>query len=574
MMRVLPVVCLLVSGLTMAQEIITRDANVNADVTPDGRLVLDIAGDIWTVPPNGGDAVAITNQRKTASRPRWSPDALRIAYQSNDAGVHSVWIQDLEDGSMHRVSRDDSFDMHPEWHPDAQRIVYTKDETGSGFDLWEVDLPTGLHWRLSDRSGDELEPAWSADGRDLVYVHHDGADWSLILRPHGQPEETLLSTTDRLAAPSWRPDGSLITYLRVGESGTSLDMVILSQPRLLRSYDDREDFVLAPVRWLDRHRMIYTADGRVRQRAFNSWTSRALPIRATISPPPAATVAAVERRELETIDEPVGRLIIHAARLFDGLGEGYLTDRDIVIEGGRIAAVGPHGDHADGIVIDMGDLTVMAGFIDASAELPDDISEQAGPLMLASGVTTLAAEYPDVERLNVYWSGKQVPGPRLLADDGRLGNDDVALADSTTPGIAELLESRQAGWIGAAGYVPRRFAEPPSIEVGRTSVVLASRGNRIEPGLALHAELRALTAAGLKPAQALRAAGVNAAAALGLDPFLGRIAVGGVADQVFIDGDPLARVSEALNVVAVVRNGRFFSVAGLVERSGAPGTVE
>lgn len=574
MMRVLSVACLMAAQFAMAQEVVTRDANLMVDVARDGRVAMDAAGDIWIVPKSGGDAVAVTSQRKTASRPRWSPDARHIAYQSNEGGVHSIWIHEVDGDNSHRVSHDDSFDMHPEWHPDAQRIVYAKDDSGQGFDLWEVDLPTGLHWRLSNRRGDEIEPAWSANGRDLVYVHHDGADWSLILRQHGQPEETLLTTTDRLAGPSWRPDGSLITFLRVGETGTVLDMVILSRPRLLRNFDNREDYVLAPVSWLDRQRIIYSAGGRIRQRAFNSWTSRTLRFRATITAPPAVAVTTVERRELESVDEPVGVLVVHAARLFDGLGEGYLADHDIVIEGGRITAVGPHSDHPSGIVIDMGDLTVMPGFIDARAEFPGDADEAAGPLLLATGVTTLAADHPDLSRLNRRWSGKQLPGPRLLADDGRLDGDLVALADSTTPGVGELLASRQARWIGAAADVPRRFAEPPSIEAGRTSIVAGSRGNRFGPGIALHAELRAMTAAGLQPAQALRAAGVNAAAALGLDPFLGRVSVGGVADLVFVDGDPLVRVEDALNVVAVLRNGRFFSVAGLVERATPQGSVE
>jgi imidazolonepropionase-like amidohydrolase len=93
-------------------------------------------------------------------------------------------------------------------------------------------------------------------------------------------------------------------------------------------------------------------------------------------------------------------------------------------------------------------------------------------------------------------------------------------------------------------------------------------------GIALHAELRALVAAQLKPEQALRAAGVNAAAELGVDPTLGRLATGAVADLVFVDGDPLTDINAALNVVAVVRNGRFFSVAGLIDRAAAPETVE
>jgi imidazolonepropionase-like amidohydrolase len=97
-------------------------------------------------------------------------------------------------------------------------------------------------------------------------------------------------------------------------------------------------------------------------------------------------------------------------------------------------------------------------------------------------------------------------------------------------------------------------------------VVVGSKPNGLAPGLGLHAEFRALQAAGLSGEQALRAAGVNAATALGLGIQVGRIARGSVADLVIVDGDPLADVSDALNVVGVVRNGRFFSTIGLIER--------
>ena len=59
-----------------------------------------------------------------------------------------------------------------------------------------------------------------------------------------------------------------------------------------------------------------------------------------------------------------------------------------------------------------------------------------------------------------------------------------------------------------------------------------------------------------------------------MDPMLGRVATGAVADLVFVDGDPLTDINAALNVVAVVRNGRFFSVAGLIDRVVTPETVE
>ena len=436
-----------------------------------------------------------------------------------------------------------------------------------------MDLSTGLHWRLSSRPGDETEPAWSADGQHLIYIHKAGNTWSLILRRHGEPEEVLVTGSDRLGGPSWRPDGSLVTFWRKSATTTSLDMVILSRPRLVRRYMDGENFVKTPVSWLDKHRMLYTADGVIRQRLFNAWSSRTVAFRASIETIPDAVVER-RRRALPRIGEPEGEIVIHADRLFDGIGGGYQRDRDILIAGGRITAVEAHAKRPGQIVIDLGDLAVLPGFVDVHARLPDTADEKGGPLLLASGVTTLVADHPEAEHLNTVWSGKDLPGPRLLPATDWPVADYVSIADSMTPGLEALKNSRPARLIGFDEPVARRYTEPQTIDTETTTVVLGSRPNGLPAGIALHAELRALVAATLRPGQALRAAGVNAAAVLGVDPTLGRIATGAVADLVFVDGDPLADINAALNIVAVVRNGRFFSVAGLIDRAQNAATVE
>lgn len=566
--------CILSAPATgAANETITRGNNLSVDASTDGRLVMDLAGDIWMVPLGGGEASAVTTELASVQRPRWSPGASSIAYTAIANGKHGIWVHDLTRKTTRHLSEDSYFDVQPAWHPDGERIVYASDRKGTGFDLWEVDLPTDLHWRLSSRVGDETEPAWSADGRDLVYVHRAADQWSLIMRRRGEPEEVLVSGTDRLAGPSWRPDGSLVTYWRENDSGTSLDMVILSQPRLLRRYADGEDYVTAPVSWLDKHRMFYSAGGVIRQRLFNSWSSRTVAFRAVIEAAPATVVERV-RRSLPSVGEPQGSIIIHAARLFDGLGGGYRKDVDIVIDAGRISGVEAHTERSGVIVIDMGDLTVMPGLVDAQAHLPAGADETVGPLLLAAGVTTVVSDHPEAEHLNLVWSGKDMPGPRVLpATDWPVAKFS-GLADSTTPDLDSLLASRQAHLTGFDGVVARRFSEPPPIDHGLTTMVLGSSPNGLPAGISLHAELRALVAARLQPEQALRAAGVNVAAVLGVDPTLGRIATGAVADLVLVDGDPLQNINDAINVVAVVRNGRFFSVAGLIDRAEATRTVE
>ena len=119
-----------------------------------------------------------------------------------------------------------------------------------------------------------------------------------------------------------------------------------------------------------------------------------------------------------------------------------------------------------------------------------------------------------------------------------------------------------------------REAHDSSYKNSGVSQLLGSKPNGLPPGVALHAEFRALAAAGLNQEQVLRAAGVNAAAGLGLGLQIGRIAVGAVADFVFVNGDPLSDINDAINVVAVVRNGRFFSAVGLIERAKSAANVE
>ena len=602
-------VLLCAAGAAGAQVTLTRGTNFSVDVAADGRLTMDLLGTIWVLPSNGGAARAITSGTLPARRPKWSPDGNAIVYQARADGQEQLWLYGLEDGAARRISDGHYFDLQPAWHPDGERIVYASDRRDSGFDLWELDLATGLTWRLSSRAGDETEPAWSADGRDLVYVHRHDDRWSLLLRRQGQPDRVLVRSAAPIHAPSWRPDGSMITYLRQGEDGLVIEMVILAEPLLVRPLIGGEDFFLSPVVWRDRQRMLYAANGQIRARRFNSWTSKTVPFRATVQTGDSPRRQAPPRRDLPVLDPPSAQLVVRAARLFDGIGGGYRDDLDIVIDGSRITAVEARRDRPGAIVVDMGDLTALPGLIDASAALPADVEASLGPVLLALGVTTLVTDHERAAELNSLWSGKTLPGPRVLGADWQPGLDllstalpgigslptsprgiryedaritaDAAtdpvlsgLADSRTRGVPALLNLRQARFLAASPTAIRRFVEKPQLSAQASTIVAGSAANGFPPGAALHAELLALAEAGLDGEHVLRAAGINAAAALGLGLQIGRIAPGSTADLVLVDGDPLTRIADLQKVVGIVRNGRFFSVIGLLERAAAPPDVE
>jgi hypothetical protein len=598
----LAILFLLCAAGADAQVVITKGTNFSADIAADGHIAIDLLGKIWVIPPKGGAAEVITDGSLAARRARWSPDSQAIVYQARNGNQEQLWLYRRESGMSENISDGQFYDHNPSWHPDGQRIVYASDRRDSGFDLWETDIATALTWRISDLPGDETEPAWSADGQDLAYIHRHESRWSLMLRRRGQPDESLVTSSTRLSSPSWRPDGSLITFMRHEEDGLSIDMAILSNPILVRPLITGEDFFVAPVTWADRHQLLYTANGLIRTRLFNSWTSTHIPFRATVTTEAPQQRAPVETRELPVTNEPGGELVVRVARLFDGIGGGYKEARDIVIEGGRIRAIEEQRDRPGAVVVDMSDLTALPGFIDGHAKLPAETSETLGPVLLTFGVTTIVVDNADADTLNRRWSGKEMPGPRVLGadwqldaesmttvmlsadslptsprgiryEDARLGGIDEpvailsGLADARTDGLPEVLSSRQASLLRGYPTAIRRFSESPLLPERSSSIVLGSRPNGLPPGISLHAELRALSQAGLNQENVLRAAGINAAAALGLGLQAGRIAPGASADLVLVDGDPLANIGDALKVVAVVRNGRFFSTIGLIERT-------
>jgi imidazolonepropionase-like amidohydrolase len=141
------------------------------------------------------------------------------------------------------------------------------------------------------------------------------------------------------------------------------------------------------------------------------------------------TVAAQEKPKV---------IALKAARLFDGTSDNVVTNGVVVIEGSRIKSVGgpiPAGAE----VIDLGDATLLPGFIDAHVHLTGESGENfylnyfqdlmrqpAEQALLAStyarktidaGFTTVrnlgANDYVDIGLRNAINNG-WVPGPRIL----------------------------------------------------------------------------------------------------------------------------------------------------------------
>ncbi len=97
----------------------------------------------------------------------------------------------------------------------------------------------------------------------------------------------------------------------------------------------------------------------------------------------------------------------------------------------------------------------------------------------------------------------------------------------------------------------------------RAGVPIVAGTDQGVPGHSLHRELELYVEAGFTPMEAIQAATIESARALGLERESGTIERGKRADLLVVDGDPLADISSTRNVWLVVARGRRFRPAPL-----------
>ncbi len=121
-----------------------------------------------------------------------------------------------------------------------------------------------------------------------------------------------------------------------------------------------------------------------------------------------------------------GPIVLRAARMFDAESGRMIPDAVLVVEHGRIAAVNPSSAPPDGVVIDLGDATLLPGFIDAHTHLAGEL----GPSSFTRAVTETLA---DGAIAAVKYGGRTVrAGFTTVRDFG--GDATVALAHAVDRG--------------------------------------------------------------------------------------------------------------------------------------------
>jgi Tol biopolymer transport system component len=196
--------------------------DVQASLARDGRKLafatLKQNADLWKLPlspetgrPTGPAQEVVATTRED-SRGSWSPDAQRIAFNSDRSGDMTVWLFSLDDGSTRQLTRGAGGDFQPTWSPDGRRLAFFSSRSGH-LNVWTVEIEGGRPTQLILARSIDINPFYSPDGRSIAYVSDQGGRLEVwAMNADGSGARPLTSTGVLGHFLRWTRGGEKIVY--------------------------------------------------------------------------------------------------------------------------------------------------------------------------------------------------------------------------------------------------------------------------------------------------------------------------------------------------------------------------
>ncbi len=410
-------------------------------VSNSGKFVAFAAlGDIWVLETGKSRPVQITNDVFIDIDPVWSPDGKWLAYTSDRNGNMDLWIREISTGK--EVCLLDATDnlKFPSWSADGARIAFYQADPNaySRSSLSVIDVKTRKVQTLYDGLFEASQPSWSKDGKYLVVSSLDpyssrfreGISKFLVIASDRSGARFASPVPGRSLAtrgkngPVISPDGKAIAYI--------LDNVLWTV-----QVDARLNILGSPVQlthelaenpsWTgDSKSIVFLATDKIKKVTVSDGRIEAVNMEFNWKP-----------------QQPEGRQVIHAGKIFDGVSDKYIENADIVIERNRITEIVPHQAGRKEKVIDASRQTVIPGLFEMHTHQNAQLGEKGGRLWLAYGITSIREPgtdpYDALERKESWASGKRL-GPRSFFTGGHMEGNRIYYNRNTSNVAGAQLE--------------------------------------------------------------------------------------------------------------------------------------
>jgi hypothetical protein len=123
---------------------------------------------VWIANRDGSDLRQLTTLKAVEMMAGgWSPDEQQIVIDATVDGNSDIYVVDVDDGRVARLTNEPALETHPSWSHDRRWIYFNSTRTGT-VQLWKVSSIGGPAVRVTQHGG--IEPKEAIDGQTLFYL--------------------------------------------------------------------------------------------------------------------------------------------------------------------------------------------------------------------------------------------------------------------------------------------------------------------------------------------------------------------------------------------------------------------
>lgn len=148
--------------------------------------------------------------------PAVSPDGTRLAFRSNRDGQWDLYLINLENLSLTRLTDTVSIEAQPAWSSDGQWLCYEMYD-GSDYEIWLAAIDNLEVYQLTDHPAADIRPVWDPARRQIYFLSNRLGDYDLYVARLDDPESRFDLLTGIPGVderdPAVSPDGAHLAYV-------------------------------------------------------------------------------------------------------------------------------------------------------------------------------------------------------------------------------------------------------------------------------------------------------------------------------------------------------------------------
>ena len=208
----------------------------NPALSPDDRRLavstLEPTSQIWVKDLDDGPLAKLTLTGQNNTRPAWSPDGRSVAFVSDQQNGRDLY-QLLADGSRSATLLVDEKRPVDEvvFSRDGAWVIYRAGTNVGERDLYARRIGSDSSIVLAGTAADETSPALSPDGRWLAYVSTDAGRAEVYVRPFpNRADGRWQISVQGGQEPVWAHSGSELFYRVAGNTNAQMVMEVTTGP--------------------------------------------------------------------------------------------------------------------------------------------------------------------------------------------------------------------------------------------------------------------------------------------------------------------------------------------------------